>query len=376
MKYLIIGNSAAAFGALEAIRKVDKDNPVTIVSAEQYPLYSRCLLPFFIADDIDEMGLLFRPRDYQYRLGVEILLGKKAEAVDTKNRCVICGDGDKLPYDILLLATGSSAKIPSNLPEICDGIFSLRTIFDALSIKKKLTAAAEIVVLGGGLIGLKTAFALNKTGKKVTVVISSRYPLSQMLDYDAGQIALRHAGNSGIKVLTLSDLTEIDSKEGKIIAVKIESRGEVKSEQWLPCNLLICAKGVNPNVGMLQGTEVKINQGIVTNPKMQTNIENIYAAGDVAETFDIATETNSINALWTCAVQQGKIAGYNMAGKEKNYDGSIGMNSINFPGLDIISFGVVKTKDEQGYETIVLNLPDSNIYKKIILKDNKIKGLI
>jgi NAD(P)H-nitrite reductase large subunit len=197
-----------------------------------------------------------------------------------------------------------------------------------------------------------------------------------MLDYDAGQIALRHAGNSGIKVLTLSDLTEIDSKEGKIIAVKIESRGEVKSEQWLPCNLLICAKGVNPNVGMLQGTEVKINQGIVTNPKMQTNIENIYAAGDVAETFDIATETNSINALWTCAVQQGKIAGYNMAGKEKNYDGSIGMNSINFPGLDIISFGVVKTKDEQGYETIVLNLPDSNIYKKIILNDNKIKGLI
>ena len=109
---------------------------------------------------------------------------------------------------------------------------------------------------------------------------------------------------------------------------------------------------------------------------MQTTLENIYAAGDVAETFDVALETRSINALWTCAMQQGKIAGLNMAGQARQYDGSVGLNSLNFPSVDLISFGVVQPAQEAGYEVLVQRRPAEGVYKKLVLKGDRIKGLV
>jgi NAD(P)H-nitrite reductase large subunit len=127
---------------------------------------------------------------------------------------------------------------------------------------------------------------------------------------------------------------------------------------------------------LIADTDVATNWGIITNSRMQTNVENIYAAGDVAETFDIATEQHTVNALWTCAIQQGKAAGYKMVGIDREYDGSVGMNSINFPGVDLISFGVVRAKPGDGYEVLVENHPHLGVYKKAVLKDNRIKGLV
>jgi nitrite reductase (NADH) large subunit len=382
MRIIIVGNSAAGTGALEAFRKHDRESKVTIISDENYPLYSRCLLSYFLSGSIDEKRLLFRTEDFHQQFGADVILGKRVESVDIPRQELVCDDGNKYEFDKLLIATGGSAKTPKNIPESVKGIFTLRTVKDAIAIKDIIPSAENAVVLGGGLIGMKAAFALNKCGLKVTVVVRSSHVLSQMIDFEAAQIVQKKLGEVGIKVLSGSDVSEVESKDGKLTTVRIESQGKLSGgdtqqhDKWVPCELLIAAKGVEPNTSLVKGTEVTISQGIVTDAKMQTNIENIYAAGDVAETYGIATEERTVNALWTSAIRQGKIAGFNLAGQYREYDGSIGMNSINFEGVDLISFGIVRLKEDTGYEVMVNNRPEVNIYRKIVLKDNRIKGMI
>jgi nitrite reductase (NADH) large subunit len=379
VKIVIIGNSAAGTGALEAFRKRDQTSPVTIVSDEKIPLYSRCLLSYYLADDIAKSRLQFRDSDFHSRLNAKLILGSRVESVDPKTQQVFFNNGSRLDYDRLLIATGGSAKLPSNIPSDVSGIFVLRNLADAEAIRKHIEPSGKAVVLGGGLVGMKAAFALKKRGMDVTVVVRSPYVLSQMIDAGAARIVMERLEGNAIKVLTGADIAHVESAKGHIAGVKIEqtaSQSTKAESQSQPCNLMIVAKGVSPNMDLICDTDIRRNRGIVTDSKMQTSNENVYAAGDVAETFDIATGQHSVNALWTCAMQQGKIAGYNMAGTRWEYDGSVGMNSINFPGVDLISFGIVAPKDPKEYEIQIDDRRQNHMYKKVVLKDNVIKGLV
>ena len=142
---------------------------------------------------------------------------------------------------------------------------------------------------------------------------------------------------------------------------------------FVPCQVVIIAKGVKPNIELARGSGIKISRGIPTDEMMRTNIENIFAAGDVAETVDLLRGERGINALWPNAVSQGRVAGKNMAGREVKYNGSISMNSISFYDLNIISFGVVNPTGDE-YETIVEHTPLN--YRKLVVKDGRIVGMI
>ena len=373
-RIVIIGNSAAGIGALEAIRKHDRLSSVTLVSAEDELVYSRCLLSHFLAGTLGEEGLLFRPADFYQRMEAEILPRRKVESVDPAGQQVVCDDGAKLDFDKLLIATGSSPKLPPHIPRKTAGVFVLRTVADAMAIRSGLERARNAVVLGGGLVGMKAAFALHKRGLRVTVVVRSSHVLSQMIDAGAAALVMDRLREEGIEVLTGADVTGVELQEGKVAAVKITGEGSSASAR--PCELLIVAKGVDANKELVRGTAIQHETGIITDAHMQTTLENIYAAGDVAETFDVALETRSINALWTCAMQQGKIAGLNMAGQARQYDGSVGLNSLNFPSVDLISFGVVQPAQEAGYEVLVQRRPAEGVYKKLVLKGDRIKGLV
>jgi nitrite reductase (NADH) large subunit len=374
MKYLIIGHSAAGVGALEAIRHIDPDSPITVISRENEPVYSRCLLSYYLADTLTREELLFRPSDFFRKLKAEIVLGQTAVSVDPNRKSVLCEDGTVYGYDKLLIATGSTAKIPDHLDAAIEGVSVLRTLADAVTIKERIERARHAVVLGGGLVGLKAAFGLRKAGLDVSVVVRSGHVLSQMIDKGGAEIVQKILVQNGIRPLTGSDVTKVISKAGSVETVEMEGGAEGKLIQ--PCDILVVAKGVRSNTRLIEGTAIEKEWGIITDSNMSTSVTDIYAAGDVAETFDIALERRSGNALWTCAVQQGRIAGFNMAGVERHYDGSVSMNSINFPGVDLISFGVVRPEMNAGYEVIVDSRPESNIYKKIVLKENRIKGLI
>jgi NAD(P)H-nitrite reductase large subunit len=227
--------------------------------------------------------------------------------------------------------------------------------------------AKSAVVVGGGLIGLQAAFALQAFGLKVTVVEILDRILGRILDAEGADIVRRIVEERGIRILTGCSVAEIFGTKGEgVKGVILEEGGEIS------CSLVIKATGVVPNIELVRGTKVEVNRGILVNDHLETSVPSIYAAGDVAETFDIARGYRFINANWPNAHEQGRIAGLNMAGKRTTYPGSIGMNSIVVYGVPIISMGLVE--DRQG--TRIRSNPEAHIYQKLVFKGDRLVGAI
>ena len=366
MKYVIIGGSAAGVTAAETIRKNDKKSSITLISDEAIGLYSRCLLTYFIAGTIDETKLCFKDKNFYKENNIKTYLGKKAISIDTKKKTVSLEGGTEVSYDKLLIATGATPK-SVDVPGVEKiGVFTIRKIDDVRAIIKLLDKVKKIAVLGGGLIGLRDAYALRQKQKEVTVIVKSPQVLSQMVDRDAAEIISSLLEKNGIKIMTGVAAKEILGKKS-VEGILLDNGKK------LDCQLIVIGKGVKPNTEIASKCGVKVENGIVVNEFLQTSDKNIFAAGDVAETYDIARGVKRINALWPCAVEQGEVAGLNMLDKKVAYDGSLSMNSVDFFGLGCISMGITKPK-EKDYEIISKTSKDS--YKKFVLKDNKIVGMV
>jgi len=369
-QYVVIGNSAAGIAAVEAIRQADKESKITVVSDEDYSSYCRCLISYYLVGDIKEEKISYRPQSFYKENNIELLLNKKVARVDPKKNRVVLADKSQLGYDSLLIATGASSKFPELKGIKKEGVFGFRTLKDAKDIAGLLPVVKSVCVLGGGLIGLKAAYALKKRKIDVKVIIKSGQVLSQVLDSEAAQLVQKKLEENGIEVILGQDVTEIISDEGEIKAVKLDSG------KALGVSMVVVGKGVSPNIDLIKDTVIKVNEGIISNNNLQTSVPNIYAAGDVAETLDIASGEFSINALWPIAVEQGRIAGANMAGGNLNYDGSLGMNSLEFFGLPTVSLGLFRPKNPEGYEEIKMTADNGQVYKKLVLKDNRIVGAV
>jgi len=369
-QFVIIGNSAAGIAAVEAIRKKDKESKIVVISDEDYPSYCRCLISYYLSGEVKEDKILYRPEEFYKENNIELLLNKEAVRVDTAKSRVICADKSQINYDALLIATGASPKIPDITGIKKTGVFKFRTIKDAKDIAAQLPVLKSACILGGGLIGLKAAYGLKKRNIEVKVIVKSRQVLSQMLDFESAALIQKRLEENGIELILGEDAVEVIGN-GDIKAVKLESG------KALGCSLIVVGKGVSPNIDLIKETKIKFNEGIVSDKSMQSNIPNIYTAGDVCETLDITTNEYSINALWPVAVEQGRIAGSNMSGERLEYDGSIGMNSIEFFGLAAVSLGVYKAKQGDTYcEELKIMDAKNNLYKKLILKNDFLIGAI
>lgn len=370
-QFVIIGNSAAAIAAVEAIRQRDRESKIVVISDEDYPAYCRCLISYYLAGDIKEDKILYRPEGFYKENNIELLLNKKVMRVDPRKNRVICEDKSQLNYDFILIATGASPKFPATPGIKKRGVFGFRTLKDAKEIEGLLPVTKTACVLGGGLIGLKAAYALKKRNIEVKVIVKSKQVLSQVLDYEAAHFVQQKLEENGIEIISGQDVVEVIGN-GEIKAVKLDSG------KALGCSLIIVGKGVSPNIALIKDTEIKVGEGIVANKLMQTNIPNIYTAGDVCESFDLTLGETSVNALWPIAIEQGKIAGANMAGDNITYTGSLGMNSLEFFGLPLVSLGIYKVKpDEQSlFEELKFQNSKINVYKKLILKDNFLVGAV
>ncbi len=366
MKYLIIGGSAAGVSAIEPIREIDKESEITLISDEKTPLYSRCLLTYLLAGDIDEDKLRFKTSDFYEKNNVNAVHGAKATKIDARAKKVFLEDKRGFEFDKLLIATGSSAK-SLDIPGVDkEGIFTVRKLDDAKGIEKLLDKTKTVAVLGGGLIGLRDAYALHARGKKIVVIIKSNQVLSQMLDKEGADIIQKRIEENGISVMT-----GLAAKE--ILGEKSVKGLILDNDERMECEMVIIGKGVTANMELAKEARLKTHWGIAVDDYLKTSADSIYAAGDVAETMDIARGESWTNALWPVAAEQGKIAGQNMAGKKVKYEGSLSMNSVEFFGLPTISMGITKPKGE-GYE--LLNKMTSYASKKLILKGNRIVGLV
>jgi NAD(P)H-nitrite reductase large subunit len=366
-KYLIIGNSAGGIGAAEAIRQVDKEGALTIVSEEPYPAYSRPAISKYLAGERTFEGILFRPLNFYEQNNILFLLGKKVTHLKLDGRTAWLDDNEQIAWEKLLLAVGGKPIFPKMKGSDKRGVFTFINLDDAKAVDRFLDNARKAVVIGGGLIGISVTEALVKRGVDVIVVEMKERILNTILDQQASLLAEEVLKQAGVEIIT-----------GHTV-VKISGRGTVKevildNEDTIHCDLVVVAIGVSPRPELALDAKLKVNRGIVVDRHMATNHPSVYACGDIAEAYDFVYGENRLTPIWPNAYIGGRIAGFNMAGIPTKYPGGTAMNSLNYFGIDITSAGMPTAPNNDSYE--VISRQESNTYQKVILKDNLIVGMI
>jgi NAD(P)H-nitrite reductase large subunit len=373
-KYVIIGASAAGIGAVEAIREVDPIGTLSVISEELCPQYSRPMISDFVSGKADFNRMKCRKDNFWKENNVETITGKKAKTLNLNEKTIQLEGGETVSYEKLLLATGGKPFIPKMEGADKAGVFSFTTINDAERLTAKIDSinATTAVVIGAGLIGISVTEALQKRGLKVTMVELQDKILSLLLDAKASDLVETVIKKTGVRIITGQSVQRIIGKpgnEGEVGSVILTNGDEV------PCDLVIIAIGVVPRTELVLGTAVKINRGIVVDSAMQTNVSDVYASGDVAEAYDFVMNQNRLLPLWPLAVLEGKVAGYNMAGKKTTYMGGTNMSSLKYFGIPIVSIGLANPKEDSALEVLTKNDAENNIYKKLVIRNNIIVGL-
>lgn len=379
MNHVIIGNSAAGISAAQEIRKVDKECEILIISKENGPVYSRCLLPDYISGRMSKDQLFIRDHDFYQKNRIKTLPGTKALDILPAHNKVLLEDGSRIYYDKLLIATGSKPFIPPIKNMDSYPAYTLNSLDDAEKIIKDSSKAEKIVIAGAGFIGLELAFALRHLGKKVLVIEKAPRILSvQLDDFAAGLIQGElEKAEIGLKLgIGVSEfLSNPNSTQSfctkELKGVVLEDGSEVL------CDMVVLAVGTRPDIDMAEKSGITINKGIVVDKYMRTNIVNIYAAGDAAETVDAVTKTQRLSPIWPNAVIQGRYAGWNMAGLKRPFIEQVSMqNTSEFREVPFISVGNVNPPDIENYEILTRYNEHSGTYRKIVLNDNVPVGMI
>jgi len=368
--HVIIGASAAGLAALEAIREVDKECAVTLLSREKAPLYSRVGLTHFLDGTVKVSGMRTYGPDYFERLKATLLAGVAAVHVDPKARTVKLSNRKTVKFDTLLVASGSSAVIPPIPGVNLRGVYPCITRNDAVAIDRAVAGARQVSVIGAGLIGIQAVDAMAKRKKKVTVIEQMPHVMPAMVDATAARLFEDLLREKGHTVRTGMRATEIRGKAGRVTGVLLED------EEVIPCQLLIMAVGVRPNVEFLEGTKIQKRQGLLVNEHQQTSLKGIYAAGDVAETIDMFSGQRVVIAIWPEALNQGRVAGLNMAGAPTHYEGSMAMNTTSVLGLPIASLGLWQVTDTADYRIHTVLHEAKREYRKLVFQDGKLVGAI
>ena len=366
--HVIIGNSAAAVAAVEAIRHNGDQEPILLITDENFPPYSRPLISELLAGQIGSERMLYRAADFYAQHQVETLLGVRAERVDPEKKLVKLADGRRVQYHDLLIATGSGPIVPPIEGSELTGVFTFMKWQEALELQAAAGRARRAIVIGGGLIGLKAAEALHHAGLEVAVVELAPRILPAAADETASALMEKHLREAGLRIFTRNTVAKIEGEEGAVKRVRLQS-GES-----LSTDMVVIAIGVRPNVKLVEGTSIQVRRGIVVDSHLRTTAPHVYAAGDVAEGYDLVMGENRLLPLWPVAYRQGMVAGANIAGKQVEFEGYFAMNSIELFGLPLISMGRLEALAEPGYE--VLSRNDGRSYRKIILKDGIIVGAI
>ena len=357
-QYVIIGNGVAAVGCIEGIRSVDKDSKITVVSEENYPVYCRPLISYYLENKTDSERMNYRGADFYEKMGCDVFYGKKVIQINTDSKNVVLDDGAKLPYTEVCVATGSAPFVPpfEGLDTV-EKKFGFMTLEDTFALEKAVDKDSNVLIVGAGLIGLKCAEGLHERVKSITVCDLADRVLSSILDTDCADIVQRHLEANGIQFL-LEDT-----------AVRFEKNlAQMKSGKTVAFDALVLAVGVRANTTLIKNIGGEVNRGIFVNDRMETSLESIYAAGDCTEGNDISLGQKRVLALLPNAYMQGHTAGVNMAGGNEVFGKAIPMNSIGFFGLHIMTAG---TYVGEMYE----EKSDSTL-KRLFTKDGLLKGFI
>ncbi len=370
-KYVIIGNSYAGVFAIEAIRRNDKEGTITVISKEPHRAYARAAIHEYMDGIIGDSQMYYRDKDFYERHAVTTMLGRTVTRIEPKKNKVVLDNKQTIDFDRLMISSGGVPITPPIEGSEGPGMFTFTTWDDAKVLRDwvKKQKEPKAVVIGGGLIGLQCAEGLKHLGVDVTVVELADYVLVKALDQITAQRVQKWLEENGLKIITGSTVESVHRVKGAVTGVKL------KNGEKLKCNTVVLSIGVRPNTGLTEGSGIRINRGIMVDKAMQTNVEGIFAAGDVAEAEDFLRKRADVLPIIPVATMQGKIAGHNMAGGKKSYPGGLPQNAFQFFGKNTVSIGNVIYADKLGgYEEIIRD--DGGIYKKAVLQDGRLVGIL
>lgn len=358
MNIVIIGNSAAAVGCIEGIRKNNQEVNITVISNEPHHTYSRPLISYLLYGKTDEQRMKYRPDSFYDDNRVTAMLGKTVVRIDKEQKKVELDDGQTMPYDKLLVATGSKPFVPPMKGlESVQKKFTFMTLNDAKALEAALFPDASVLVIGAGLIGLKCVEGIRDKVSSVTVVDMADRILPSILDAEGSALVQKSIEQKGVRFILSNSVKEFQGNTALLT-----------NDETLHFDLVVVAVGVRPNVELVKEIGGNVNRGIVTDECCHTSIPDIYAAGDCSESYDITVNQHRILALLPNAYMQGESAGYDMVGASKPYDKAIPMNAIGFFGYHVITAG---SYDGEAYVSV-----DGDGYKKLVVKDGLLKGYI
>jgi NAD(P)H-nitrite reductase large subunit len=332
MRHVIIGSGPAGVVAAETLRKTDPTSEITLLHGEAGAPYARMTIPYLLAGQIDEAGTHIRSQsDHYARLGIQLLAGH-AKTVDAAARTVVLEDGRVLPYDRLLVASGATPTL-QKMPGIdLPGVHTCWTLEDVHTFTKKAKPGTRVVQMGAGFVGCIIMRGMVAMGVDLTILVRSGRMVSRMMNPAASGMIRRWCESKGVRIRVNTLPKELRSVDGELRVV-------LEGGEELPADIYLCLVGVKPNTGFLAQSGVTTKEGILVDASMRTNIPEIFAAGDVAEFTDCVTGERMVNAIQPNAVEQGRIAALNMAGKTATSHGTFAFNVLDTLGLLSYSFG-------------------------------------
>lgn len=363
MRYVVIGASAAGLKAAALLRDFDSGSEITVISRDK-EVYSRCMLHLRIAGERDDAGLCFVEDGFFEKRNIGWIAGESVDDILVDGKAVRLASGREVPYDKLLIATGSSASIPP-VPNLRDGgnVLTLRDIDDVRALTARGTPGARAVIIGGGLVGVDAAVGLMELGARVTVVEMADRVLTMQLDqYAAGKYADLLRRHGAEVIVSAQVKSAVLDGGGNVTAILL---GGGRS---LPCDFCVVAAGVVPNTAFVRDSRIELSEprrAVVVDRRCRTSVPDIYAAGDV--TF--------IAPVWPEAVRQAEVAAANMAGREASLpekDWAMA-NSMNFFGLPTVSYGRTVPPDDSYDRDYYV---DGDVYRMILHRDGVIYGAV
>jgi len=368
MRVVIIGNHAAGLSAAETLRRRDESCEIRVISDEDVPPYSRCLIPYLVSGEKSVSDILYKSPDFYEENGIDAMLARRVVAVVPQHKEVLLGGGEKVGYDALIIANGGTPSMPRIAGVENDGVFAFRTLEDAENIVSYCDRVETAIVLGGGLVGLKAAIALNRRGKNVKVVVGSPNVLSQIIAEQEASVFEAHLAETGIEIITRTNPAGILG-EGTVEGVETTEGRKIAGQ------MVIVGKGVSANKDLVKGTDIQAEYGIIVDEHCRTSVGDIYAAGDVAQVHDDVRGQTWTNALWPHAVEEGRVAAENVLGVDSVLRGRTSMNAFVIDGLALISCGLVGAREEvEGGEQIIMKGPDKKHCKRFVLRDGRLVG--
>ena len=362
-QYVIIGNSVAAIGCIEGIRKEDTQNKIVVISEETHPVYCRPLISYYLEGKTNLEKMAYRNPNFYEEMNCEVLYGRKAVKIDNTTKQITLDDKTIIPYNKLCIATGSSPFVPPFAGlETVEHKYSFMTLDNMLELESAISTDSKVLIVGAGLIGLKCAEGLKDRVLSITVCDLADRVLSSILDSECASIMQKHLEANGIQFMLGDSAVSFD-----------KNTALMKSGKIVNFDILVLAVGVRANTSLLSEISGKVNRGILINNKMEASIPDIYAAGDCTEGDDISYNRKRVLAILPNAYMQGNCAGINMAGGTAVFDRAIPMNSIGFFGLHTMTAGSYYTADEGGelYEE-----KTENTLKRLFTRNGYLTGFI